>query len=201
MRLLSRLVVILFLVSGGLFLLGDQLKSDVLMIAGFLGLGLIALAGGIEMLIGARAEFMEGGLRARFRGLPARLWGIVFVVFGSLMVVIAAAAWMSGENVGAFFTRFFTAPATPARWGALLLIAGILVSINSVIRVLAGSGIQEGGWLFRLSEIEIRLSGALYLVIGLSLAAIGVLLILAPESLLVLLERLREGIVSLLLGK
>ncbi len=201
MRLPSRLVVVLFLVSGGLFWLGDQLKRDVLMNAGFLGFGLIALAGGSEMLIGARAELMEGGLRTRFRGLPARLWGVVFILFGSLMVVIAAAAWLSGENVGTFFTRFFTTQATPARWGALLLIAGILVSITSLINVLAGSGREGRGLLFRLSEIEVRLWGALYLVIGLGLAAIGVLLILAPESLLALLERLMEGIGLLLLGK
>lgn len=192
MRLLSRLIVVLFLVSGGLFWLGDQLKRDALMNAGFLGLGLAALVAGSEMLIGARAEFLEGGRRVRFRGLPARLWGIVLLASGSLMVVIAAAAWLSGENVGTFFTRFFTAPAAPARWGVLILIAGVLVSINSVIRILAGSGIQERGWLFRLSEIEVRLWGALYLVIGLGLVVIGAMLIAAPASLLALLERLRE---------
>lgn len=192
MRLLSRLVVVLFLVSGGLFLLGNQLKYDALMNAGFLGLGLTALVGGSEMLTNTRAEFLEGGLRVRFRGLPARLWGIVFVVSGSLIVVIAAAAWMSRENVGTFLTRFFTAPATPFRWGVLILIVGVLVSIHSVIRILGGSGIQEHGWLFRLSEIGVRLLGVLYLVIGLGLVVIGAILIVAPESLLALLQRLRE---------
>lgn len=199
----SRLVVILFLLSGALILLGNQLKHNALMNIGFIGLGLTAVIGGIEMIITERAEFRTGNVWTTaqgqvtrvesFYGLPARLWGIVFIISGILIVAFTLAAWLSTGNVETFLTQFLS---TPARWGALILITGILVSTHSLIRILAGSAMHSRGLYFVLHDFWVRVLGVLYAVIGLGLVVLGMIMIIAPDSLMAFLHRLLDALIA-----
>lgn len=201
MKHVSRLVVMLFLLGGALILLGNQLKHNALINIGLIGLGLTAVIGGIEMIITERAEFRTGNWWTtaqgqvtrveRFYGLPARLWGIGFIISGMLIVAVTLAAWLSTGNVETFLTQFLS---TPARWGALILITGILVSTHSLIRILAGSAMHSRGLYFVLHDFWERVLGVLYAVIGLGLVVLGVIVIIAPDSLPTLIHYLFDAL-------
>lgn len=203
MKHISRLVVMLFLLGGALILLGHQLKHTALINIGLIGLGLAAVVGGIEMIITERAEFRtenwwttaQGQVTRveSFYGLPARLWGIVFIISGMLIIVITLAAWLSTGNVETFLTQFLS---TPARWGVLILITGILVSTHSLIRILAGSAMHSRGLYFVLHDFGERVLGVLYAVIGLGLVVLGMIVIIAPDSLMAFLHRLLDALMA-----
>src|SRR5512143_439479 len=93
----SRLPQVVFLVGVAVALSGNFLSIPIVMKAGFVCICLAILLVGIEMLLTGRAVFTawpggrSWGHYERFSGLPARLWGILFLIFGGFLGALTLA--------------------------------------------------------------------------------------------------------------
>jgi hypothetical protein len=186
----SRLPLVLFLVGGAVTLVGDFFSIAWLMKTGFICISLAIIAAGIEMLVTGRATFSawsgySWGHYERFAGLPARGWGILFLVFGGFVGLVTLVgtetfwAWLLG---------------TPRGVGVFLFGIGASAIIYGIIRIIAGTALSGSGLGASVSNFLARLWGVLILLIGLGFVLFGLVLVVAPDVLLTPIHRVLQNV-------
>lgn len=159
----SRVPIAIFLVGVALVLIGNQISIAALKNLGFVCIGLASIASGVEMLVTGRATFstwagQSWGHYERFSGWTARLWGILFLVFGGF---VCLATLLGAE---AFWTWFFD---TPRGSGIFLFGIGAIAIMYGVIRVIAGTEQSGSGVGATVSNFLERIWGEFVLLLGL----------------------------------
>lgn len=180
------LPLFLFFLAGGFVFVGQRLGGTRVIAAGFLCLGLAAVIAGLEFIRSKQAFFLPSSRTGRrrsesFSGLPAQLWGVVFVLAGLGVGLAAMAAIMAPEAARAWLEQ---AMDTAAGWGLLSLILGVFLGLYGLIRLLGGSGWAQSGLYSRAANVGYRGMGGLFLVLSLLLVGVGLLLLLSPDTLL-----------------
>lgn len=192
----SRLPLALFLGGVAIALIGNFLSISIVMKAGFICICLAIIALGIEMLVTGRAIFstwpgLSWGHYERFSGLPARLWGILFLVFGGFLGVFTAADAIFPGGAEAVWSKFMD---TPRGVGIFSLGAGAIAIMYGVIRVIAGSALAGSGLGATVSNFLERTWGGFVLLIGLGFALLGLVLVIAPDILLAPINQVLQSI-------
>jgi hypothetical protein len=186
----SRIPLVIFLAGAAIALIGNSLSLSVVMQAGFFCICLAIIALGIEMLVMGRAVFstrpgLSWGHYERFSGLPARLWGVLFLVLGGF---VGLATLVGAETFWAWLLG------TPRGVGIFLLCLGAVAVMYGVIRVIAGTAQSGSGVGSAVSNFLERVWGAFVLLIGLGFAWLGFVLIVAPDILLTPINRVLQSI-------
>jgi hypothetical protein len=174
----------LFLVAGGLSLLGQRLSLPVLVKLGLLCLGVMLVIMGGELIITKRAEFAIGGFAyiqavETFTGVAAQLWGVMFLGLGLAVIVAILAQWLAPEAVRGWYSGLV---GTKTGLGLALCALGLFAGLWGTIRLLSGSAGLDLGPTTGLSNIVDRVGGGIALLAGLGLLGVGVLLVFAPGT-------------------
>lgn len=196
LRNLSSIELFLLLLAGGLAFAGQQFSVPFLTNFALLCLGLMMVLVGGEFLVTQRAEFAIGGwvyiqARETFKGLAAQLWGIMFLGLGLLVILVTLVKWVVPAAAGSFWSRL---QGTPTGAGLALAGLGLAACLYGLIRLLAGSAGVDLGRLTSLSNLLDRITGAVVFLLGLGLAFLGVMLIVAPGALSSIITRLAAWI-------
>ena len=170
------------LLSGGLAFAGEKFSLPILTNVALLGVGLLMILVGGELIITKRAEFALGGwaytqAKETFKGLAAQLWGVLFLGLGLLATLVTLVRWIFPAAASSFWNSL---QGTPAGLGLVLTGLGLAAILYGIIRLLAGSAGVDLGRLTGLSNILDRMAGAVVVLVGLALAFFGLLLIAAP---------------------
>ncbi len=182
----SRLPYVLFLGGVAIALLGNFLSIPIVMKAGFICICLAIIALGIEMLVTGRAVFSTWSGQSwehyeRFSGLTARLWGILFLIFGGFLGVFTVASAIFPSSTETVWAKFMD---TPRGFGLVLLSVGAIATMYGIIRVIAGTALPGRGLGASVSNFLARIWGGAVLLIGLVLASLGLVLTVSPDILL-----------------
>ena len=174
----------LFLLAGGLALLGQRLSLPLLVKLGLFCVGLMLVIMGGELIMTKRAEFILGGFAyaqgiETFTGVAAQLWGVMFLGLGLALTVGILAQWLVPDVVNGWYSGLV---GTNTGLGLALCVLGVFVGLWGTIRLLAGSAGLELGRMTRLSNLVDRIGGGIALVTGLGLLGVGVLLMVAPGT-------------------
>jgi hypothetical protein len=186
----SRIPLAILLIGLAVALIGNFLSIAFVMHAGFFCICLAIIALGIEMLVTGRAVFstwpgLSWGHYERFSGLTARLWGVLFLIFGGFLGL----ATLIGTE--AFWSSLL---ATPRGFGILMLGVGASVMMYGVIRIIAGTALGDSGLGAMVSNFLERFWGGLVLLIGLGFALLGLVLIVSPDTLLLPINQVLQSI-------
>ena len=190
---LSKIDLSLLLLGGGLGYLGEKFSIPVLTNLALLCVSLLFILVGAELIITKKAEFALGGWaytqgKETFTGLAAQLWGILFLGLGLLALLFTLAKWILPVQINALLDHL---QGSSAGAGLALTGLGLIAILYGTIRLMAGSAGVDLGRLTRLSNFADRAGGCLVLLIGLSLALFGFLLIVAPNIISALFEQLK----------
>jgi hypothetical protein len=194
----SRLPLVIFLVGVAVALIGNFLSMSIVMKAGFLCICLAIVALGIEMLVTGRATFSawhgggySWGHYERFAGVPARLWGVLFLILGGFLglFTVAGAILPSGAE-----TIWSTLLGTPLGFGIFLLVVGGTATMYGVIRIIAGTALPGSGLGATVSNFLERIYGGFVLLLGLVFLLLGLVLIAAPDILLTPIDNVLQSI-------
>lgn len=172
--------IALLVLSFALMYAGVQLGLPALINLGGFSIGAFALVGGVQAIITKRLGFetrqRNFGPRELYTGLAAQLWGVLFIAFAILVFILVGIAWIYPGGAEAFWANFL---GQTWGWGIILLGIGLTLVVNGIIRLMAGSA----GYYKGVADLVERISGVIPLLIGLGLAALGFLLIIAPGPL------------------
>lgn len=192
----------LLLLGGALAFAGDRLSLPLLTNLALLCVGLLMVLVGGELIVTKRAVFALGGWtytqgKEVFEGLAAQLWGVLFLGLGILMILFTLAKWIAPSTTKSYWS---TLQSTPAGLGLILMGFGAMAVLYGGIRLLAGSAGLDLGLLTGLSNFLDRMAGAVVLLIGLGLALVGFLLIVAPGIVFAIIEQLKTLVEQLILS-
>ncbi len=184
----------LLLLSGGLGFLGEKYSMRILTNFALVCVSLLFILVGVELVVTKKAEFVLGGWaysqgREIFKGFAAQLWGILFLGLGLPMLIFTLAQWIFPIRATSFLDNL---QGSSAGGGLALTLLGGIAILYGTIRLLAGSAGIELGQLTRLSNFVDRAGGCLVLLVGLSLAIFGFLLIVAPNIIHALLDQVKN---------
>lgn len=186
--------LLIWLIGAGLVIAYIGIKNENPVVIGMLigGAGLYGIFSGIQMIISKRADIpTSGGGSAhieRHKGLSAQIWGILFVVFGVLIVFIALAMTVFQDSSRSWIENFFSAS---TGFGWFMAIAGTVLLLFGIMRLISGNTPYAET---KLIPFERVMGGFYFLLIGLGLIGIGVWLIVSPST----LKALIYDLVSLL---
>lgn len=186
--------VVFFLLVAALGLIGRWLSIPIASNLVVMCLGLVCLVEGLRMIITRRASFSRPGrgYHEEYSGLAAQLWGVLFLFFAVLFCVPALATLFLPGGLESFLKQSLS---TPAGWGVLVVGLGAFAAIYGIIRLLAGSATTRTGLIATLDNVGDWFLGGLALLFGLSLAGIGLALILTPDALTALIWQLTMAFV------
>lgn len=192
----SRVPLAIFLMGVAVALLGKFLSLSIVMQAGFLCICLAIIALGMEMLVTGRAVFsawagQSWGHYERFTGLPARLWGILFLLFGGLAGALTLAGALVPDGAGVVWARFLD---TPQGLGLVLFGVGAVATMLGMIRVIAGTALPGSGLGARVSNLLERIYGVLVVLLGLVIVVVGLVLVGAPDLLLAPINQILRSV-------
>lgn len=192
----SRVPIAFFLVGAALVLIGHQIPISVVMNLGFVCIGLAIIASGIEMLVTGRAIFRTTDSWGpthyeRFSGLRARMWGVLFLVFGGFVGLSTLAGMLLPGGAETFWAQFLS---TPRGWGILFVGMGAVAMTYGIIRILAGSALLGSGLGAQVLNCSERVFGAVVMLLGLGLAMLGWVFIVAPDVLLTPINHVLQSI-------
>jgi hypothetical protein len=183
--LLFWLEIALFAAACLLAIGGQRLQQPSLIMLAVMVFGVLAVVLGAEVFVKRRASFLSrraGHVTGseQYSGVAAQIWGIFFVLAGVLCILAAIAGLLMPDRAQAVIEQ---ALETPAGWGMLAVVAGTFLGLYGLTRVLAGGAATVRGLTERLRDTGYRLFGALCLLVGLGIVALGLMLILSPEML------------------
>lgn len=175
--------LLIWLIGAGLVIAYIGIKYENPVVIGLLlgGSGLYGIFSGIQMIISKRADIpTSGGGSAHVehhKGLSAQIWGILFVVFGVLIVFIALAMTVYQDSSRSWIENFFSAS---TGFGWFMTVAGTILLLFGVMRLISGNAPYTET---KLIPFERVMGGVYFLLIGLGLIGIGLWLILSPSTL------------------
>jgi hypothetical protein len=192
----SRVPLVIFLVGAAAALIGNFLSISIVTKAGFLCICLAIIALGIEMLVTGRAIFstwagQSWGHYERYSELPARLWGLLFLVFGAFLGLLTLSDVILPSGAEGIWAKFMD---SPRGFGILLLGIGAIAVMYGIIRIIAGTALSGTGAGAMVSNFLERIWGGFVLLIGLGLALLGLVLIVAPDILLTPIHQVLQSI-------
>ena len=143
-------------------------------------IGAFPLVAGIQAIrtkrLGFETHQRDFGPISTYKGLAAQLWGFLFITFAVLIFILVGIAWFYPEGNEAFWSAFLD---KSWGWGFILICAGLTVMVMGIITLISGSA----GYYKGLADQIQRFSGLIPFIIGLGVAAVGVMLVFFPESL------------------
>jgi len=152
-------------------------------IFGFLGLiaGVLIMKTGLVRAAAPGMDRFHGETpqTERHPGLRARFIGVVVLVGSALMVAGAVMEATHAGRVASFTAAHGT---SPVLWGVITLVTGALVTLMGAVRVWGGTGAAPGAFS-RVVEWEFRVVGVFTAIAGVALLALGIGLLLSPDSL------------------
>lgn len=185
------LKIALFALACLLLFAGEQLSLPFLALFGWMVFGVLALLLGLEVIVTRevsfyryRADHVVGS--ESYSGCAAQLWGSLFVLFGLGLVLGALAALLEPQQAQAVLDQAFE---QPWGWGILIAGLGMLLATYGLTRLLAGGATTVRGVALAIRHVGYRVFGAVCLLLGAGLMALGLILIISPESLSAFLQQ------------
>lgn len=170
----------LLLLAGLFFFTGTRLDIPPLVSAALLCLSMFLFVGGMDMLINRKMGFFTQqrnfGPREIYTGLPAQLWGLIFIFFGLCVLVVSVLNIVLQGGMEEFWSIVL---GTHWGLGILLLSIGMVVLTMGFIRLMAGSGGYYTGWKDTID----RISGVIPTVIGVVFLVVGFVVLFFPNLL------------------
>jgi len=189
--MIEKLGVYVVLLSGGLVYANEYFGIPWLASLAIMLFGLWVAAWGVEVALKGEVKLINREYRRYefFSGVPAGLWAAIFITTGGLLLFFGYLDWTSPGGTESFLDRLTN---SPAGWGVVLGVAGLLVTAVGVIRLLAGSAMRDKR-VSKFQELGFRLGGAWYTLFGLAMLSLAAGLFFAPS----LLKSIFDGLVNL----
>ena len=188
----STLHLILFAVGGGLVYLGQEWGVPYATDIGIAVLGVLMVAAGLDLIIKKMGVFrMEGWapstLVETYRGVSEMLWGMLFIGIGLAVITVLLRQWLFHGNSETIWEDVLGSTLVI---GVALAFAGLLLSLNGIVHLLAGRTGVAGG-VRGLSDLMDRLMGVMHLLAGLMVFGIAFLL-LVPGAMPAAMQQLNQ---------
>jgi len=189
----SSLQLGLFLLGVLILIIGNRLSIPTSIFIGVLCFGLVCLIAGIQMIVTRHANFFTrtNAPHENYTGLPAQLWGVLFLLLAMLFFILALAGLFLPGGEEAFWELFLN---KPMGWGVLLLLLGTYTVVYGIIRLMAGSAVAGTGFIAGVNNLGGRFLGGLSLLFGLGLVLFGLALIIAPGVLAAIFNNFVTGV-------
>lgn len=188
--------LLIWLIGMGLVVAYVGVKYENLVVIGLLlgGIGIYGIFSGIQMIITKRAEIPTSSSTSahveQHKGTSAQVWGILFIIFGVLIVLMALAMTVFRDSSQTWIENFFS---TSSGFGWFLAVAGGVILLFGIMRLVSGNAPYAET---KLIPFERVMGGLYFLFIGLGLIVIGAWLIVSPST----LKSLIDDLVSLISG-
>jgi len=170
----------LLLLAGLFTFASTRLDIPPLISAGLLCLSVFLFVAGLDMLVNRKMGFFTQqrnfGPREIYTGLPAQLWGLIFIFLGICVLVVSVCNLILKGGMQEFWSIVL---GTNWGLGILLTCIGMVVLMMGIIRLMAGSGGYYTGWKDTID----RISGVIPATIGVGLLVLGILLFIFPNLL------------------
>jgi len=171
----------LFIVGVGCLYAGKQAGSTLLTSLGLLCFGLILLIAGVNLFIRKRLEFQlkkgDIGPHEVYTGFSAQLWGVYFTLMGLLVIAFAAGYGFFPGGPDQIWSALL---GTHLGQGMILLLIGLMGSIDGIIRLIAGTAGHNVVLPAKVGNCLERLGGGVSVLFGLALCGIGLLRLVTP---------------------
>ncbi len=176
MKIADNLAVPAILIAGGMVYVAEEFNLPYLIPLAMGLFGLFAIILGIETFASGQIE-MFNRLHMRreyFTGLPARLFGVIFFLFGAGVTLAAFFEWITPGTAENFLVSLVK---SRRGLGILLITFGFFTLLGGLIRLIAGSAHhpeKRNKW----TDFGYRARGLVNLMAGLVILAGGVWLML-----------------------
>lgn len=172
MNIADKLGIPAFVIAGGMVYVAEEFNMPQLIP---LAMGLFGSFGvllGIETLVNGEIKMFNRlySRRENFSGLPARLIGVMILLFGAGVTLYAFFEWTSPGTAGKYLEGLVD---SSRGWGILLITFGFFTLLFGLIRLIGGSAHrpeERSGWV----DFGYRARGLFNTVLGLILLAVGV---------------------------
>ena len=173
------LILSLLVIGGVVVALEYQVRPVILLFTAGIGVGFIA--GGIHMIVTRRARIPVGESddppAEQHTGLSAQLWGVLVAMFGGLCLLFTYDMWRRPHDSSEAMAERL---ANPFYRGLAVTALGAMVGIYGLTRLVANKdAFSEIG----LSPTHRWLSGVASVLIGAVFVALGLMMMLSPDSL------------------
>lgn len=182
--------LILFAVGGGLVYIGQEWGVPYAADIGILVVGALLVAVGLDLIIRKLGVFrMEGWASSTvvetYRGISEMLWGLLFIGIGLAVIAVLLRQWLFHGSSEAIWEDVLGSSLVI---GVALAFAGLLLSLNGAVHVLAGRTGTAGG-VRGISDLMDRLMGGMHVLAGLMVFGVAFLLLI-PGALPAIMEQL-----------
>lgn len=186
----STLHLILFAVGGGLVYIGQEWGVPYATDIGIVVLGILMVAVGLDLIVKKLGVFrVEGWTHSTvvetYRGISEMLWGLLFIGIGLAVITVLLRQWLFHGSSEAIWDEVLGSSLVI---GVGLAFAGLLLSLNGVVHLLAGRT-EIAGSVRGLSDLMDRLMGLMHLLAGLMVFGAAFLL-LVPGALPAVMRQL-----------
>lgn len=180
---MNRIFTLLMLVAGAAVAGGIYLDQPRLYPLAAVAFGLFGVIGGIKAIAGGqlvmgRQNIVNPDKVERYAGITARMIGVVLLVGGLGIVVIGAIYLASPDGAASLEDSVLR---SPRALGAILGVAGLLVTLMGMVRAKAGSGTRNEAYGSTV-EAEIKGGGMITTVVGIAMIALALSMIIAPGA-------------------
>lgn len=172
MRIVDKLAVPVILIAGGLVYLAERINMPILTLLAMGIFGVFAILLGAGTIIQGRIQMFDRlySRREHYSGLPARLLGLVILLFGVGIVAYVVMEWMRPGEAGTFLSGLVDSNRGRS---ILLFIFGFFTLLFGLVRLVAGSAHSKEERRF-LTDLWFRFQGLIGTVVGILLLAVGV---------------------------
>ncbi|WKZ42689.1 MAG: hypothetical protein QY302_11365 [Anaerolineales bacterium] len=138
MNFVGKLGIFVFIVAGGMVYAAEEFNMPQLIPLAMGLFGLFGVSLGIETLVSGEITLFNRlySRRENFTGLPARLFGVMILLFGTAVSFYAFYEWTTPGAAGKFLAGLV---GSPRGWGILLITFGFFTLLFGLIRLIAGS--------------------------------------------------------------
>lgn len=172
MRIVDKLAVPVIMIAGGLVFLAERINMPSLTLLAMVLFGVFAILLGVGTLIQGRIHMFDRlySRREYYSGLPARLLGLIILLFGAGVVAYAAMEWLQPGVAGKTLSGLVS---SNLGWSILLFAFGFFTLLFGLIRLITGSAHSREERRF-LTDLWFRFQGLVGTAVGILLLAAGV---------------------------
>ncbi len=172
MRIVDKLAVPVILIAGGLVYLAERINMPILTLLTMGIFGVFAILLGAGTMIQGRIQMFDRlySRREHYSGLPARLLGLVILLFGVGIVVYVVMEWMRPGEAGTLLSGLVD---SNRGWSILLFTFGFFTLLFGLVRLIVGSAHSREERRL-LTDLWFRFQGLVGTVVGILLLAAGV---------------------------